>query len=138
MKKIEAIIEPRDFEERRERLVRAGLVGVRATEILEYVTSGGPVVVYRGVSQRMNFIPKIKVELICSEAASETAAAIISEHMSPSETGKEKISVYSVSNVNGVRTEPVPLYFFALSSRLCCIHEYRIDTNAVGFLIAIL
>jgi len=108
MKKIEAIVEPRDFEELRERLVRAGLVGIRATEILEYVASAGPVIAYRGVTQRMNFIPKIKVELICSEAASDTAAAIISEHVRTSETGKEKISIYSVSNINGVRTESVP------------------------------
>jgi len=108
VKKIEAIVEPKYFDELRERLVRAGLAGIRATEIMEYVTAGGPVVVYRGVTQSMNLIPKIKVELVCTDAASETAAAIISEHVSPSETGKENISIYPVSNVNGVRSEPVP------------------------------
>ena len=107
MKKIEALIEPKYFDELRERLVRAGLAGIRATEIMEYVTSGGPVVVYRGVTQRMTLIPMIKVELVCTDAASETAATILSEHVSPCETGKEKISIYSVNTINGVRSEPV-------------------------------
>jgi nitrogen regulatory protein P-II 1 len=107
VKKIEAIVEPKYFDELRERLVRARLAGIRATEIMEYVTSGGPVVVYRGVSQRMNLIPMIKVELICTDAAGETAARIISEHVKPTEPGKEKISFYSVSSINGVRSETV-------------------------------
>jgi Nitrogen regulatory protein PII len=81
MKKIEAIVEPDEFEELREQLMRAGLVGIRTSEIREYGTTAGPTITYRGATQTMKFLPKIKIELICTGTAVEIATAIISEQI---------------------------------------------------------
>jgi nitrogen regulatory protein P-II 1 len=97
MKKIEAIVEQYEFEKLRERLAKAGFARIRASEVKEYGTTQGLMITYRGTTQTMKYLPKIKIELICTEPAAEIAMAIIAEQTKSSriEDGDVFVSAFN-------------------------------------------
>jgi len=107
MKKIEAIVEPYEFEELREKLVKAGFGRIRASEVKEYGTTQGLMITYRGAAQTMQFQPKTKIELICTEPAADIAMAIISQRTKTSRIEEGKIFVSDDSDGMRLRMEEV-------------------------------
>lgn len=105
MKKIDAIIRPHKLDEVRESLQEAGFRGLTVTEVKGYGRQMGHSEIYRGSEYTINFLPKIKIEIVCSAADSEKAIGIILKKAKTGEVGDGKIFVSSIEDVIRVRTE---------------------------------
>ena len=79
MKKIEAIIRPSKLEDLHGELQEAGFAGITVTEVRGYGRQKGHKEIYRGSEYNLEFVPKIKIELICSDESVEKAIEIIIE-----------------------------------------------------------
>ncbi|MBN2767561.1 MAG: P-II family nitrogen regulator [Campylobacterales bacterium] len=105
MKKIEAIIKPFKLEEVKEALVKAGITGLTVSEVKGYGRQQGHSELYRGAEYVVEFIPKIKIEIVVS--TDEYAKVAIDAIMGAAKTGKigdGKIFVTDISNVIRIRT----------------------------------
>jgi nitrogen regulatory protein P-II 1 len=107
MKKIEAIIRPHKLDEVREGLQEAGFRGLTVTEVKGYGRQKGHSEIYRGSEYTINFLPKIKVEVVVSDDKAEKAISIIVKLAKTGEVGDGKIFVSPVGEVIRVRTEEV-------------------------------
>ena len=105
MKKIEAIIRPHKLDEVREALQELGFRGLTVTEVKGYGRQMGHSEIYRGSEYTINFLPKVKIELVCSDNNVEKAIDIILKKAKTGEVGDGKIFVSSVQEVIRVRTE---------------------------------
>ena len=105
MKKIEAIIRPHKLDEVRESLQEAGFRGLTVSEVKGYGRQGGHSEIYRGSEYTINFLPKVKIEIVCSDSAAEKAIDIILKKAKTGEVGDGKIFVLPVEEVIRVRTE---------------------------------
>ena len=72
MKKIEAIIRPFKLEEVKEALLEEGIMGMTISEVRGYGRQKGHTETYRGSEYQIEFVPKIKIEIVVSEEVSET------------------------------------------------------------------
>ena len=104
MKKIEAIIRPHKLEEVHSTLYDAGFTGLTVTEVRGYGRQKGHKEVYRGTEYTINFVPKIKIELVCSEATAEKAIDIILKTAKTDQVGDGKIFIYSLKDSIRIRT----------------------------------
>ena len=105
MKKIEAIIKPFKLEDVKEALVEAGIEGMTISEVKGYGRQQGHSELYRGAEYVVEFIPKVKIEIIVS--TQEYADAAIKAIKTAAHTGKigdGKIFVSDISHVLRVRT----------------------------------
>ncbi|MDE3058267.1 MAG: P-II family nitrogen regulator [Bacteroidota bacterium] len=107
MKKIEAIIRPHKLEDVREALQEAGFRGLTVSEVKGYGRQKGHSEIYRGSEYTINFLPKIKIELVCSDDKAEQAIAVVLRLAKTGEVGDGKIFVSSVDEAIRVRTEEV-------------------------------
>lgn len=105
MKKIEAIIRPHKLDEVREALQEVGFRGLTVTEVKGYGRQGGHSEIYRGSEYTINFLPKVKIEIVCSDNNLDKAIDVILKHAKTGEVGDGKIFVSSVEEVIRVRTE---------------------------------
>ncbi len=105
MKKIEAIIRPHKLDEVREALQEAGFRGLTVTEVKGYGRQMGHSEIYRGSEYTINFLPKTKIDIICTDAQQDKAIDIILKHAKTGEVGDGKIFVSSIEEVIRVRTE---------------------------------
>ena len=105
MKKIEAIIRPHKLDEVREVLQESGFRGLTVTEIKGYGRQMGHSEIYRGSEYTINFLPKVKIEIVCSDTTVEKAVELILKHAKTGEVGDGKIFVLPVEEVIRVRTE---------------------------------
>jgi len=105
MKKIEAIIRPHKLDEVREALQEVGFRGLTVTEVKGYGRQGGHSEIYRGSEYTINFLPKVKIEIVCSDNNFDKAIDVILKHAKTGEVGDGKIFVSSVEEVIRVRTE---------------------------------
>lgn len=105
MKKIEAIIRPHKLDEVREALQEAGFRGLTVTEVKGYGRQMGHSEIYRGSEYTINFLPKTKIDIVCSDANQDKAIDIILKHAKTGEVGDGKIFVSSIEEVIRVRTE---------------------------------
>lgn len=105
MKKIEAIIRPHKLDEVREALQEVGFRGLTVTEVKGYGRQGGHSEMYRGSEYTINFLPKVKIELVCSNSSLDKAIDVILKHAKTGEVGDGKIFVSSIEEVIRVRTE---------------------------------
>lgn len=105
MKKIEAIIRPHKLDEVREALQEIGFRGLTVLEVKGYGRQGGHNEIYRGSEYTINFLPKVKIELVCSNSNLDKAIDVILKHAKTGEVGDGKIFVSSVDEVIRVRTE---------------------------------
>ena len=81
MKKIEAIIKPFKLDEVKDALAEVGLAGMTVTEVKGFGRQKGHTEVYRGSEYTVDFLPKIKLEIVVDDAQLEEASkAIIGEH----------------------------------------------------------
>ena len=104
MKKIEAIIRPHKLDEVQDALSEAGYPGLTVSEVRGYGRQKGHKEIYRGTEYNINFVPKLKIELICSDDRAEAALEIIIKTSKTGEVGDGKIFVYNVSDAIRIRT----------------------------------
>jgi nitrogen regulatory protein P-II 1 len=104
MKKIEAIIKPFRLDEVKEALTKIGIYGMTVTEVKGFGRQKGHVEVYRGTEYEVNFIPKIKVEVIVPDAIIDKVIATVLESAKTGNIGDGKIFLYSLEDVIRIRT----------------------------------
>jgi len=104
MKKIEAIIKPFKLDEVREALSEIGVTGLTVTEVKGFGRQKGHTELYRGAEYVVDFLPKVKIELVVSESMVETALEAIVKAARTGKIGDGKIFVSSVEQVVRIRT----------------------------------
>lgn len=105
MKKIEAIIRPYKLDEVHSALLEAGFAGLTVTEVRGYGRQKGHKEIYRGSEYNIEFVPKLKIELVCTAENLERAISIIISNSRTGEIGDGKIFVLSVEETIRIRTE---------------------------------
>jgi nitrogen regulatory protein P-II 1 len=104
MKKIEAIIKPFKLPEVKEALADFGIVGMTVTEVKGFGRQKGQTEVYRGSEYSVDFLPKIKIEVVLSEDKVDDAVDAIIEAARTGKIGDGKIFVLPVEEVVRIRT----------------------------------
>ena len=105
MKKIEAIIKPFKLEEVKDSLQEAGIEGMTVSEVKGFGRQKGHTEIYRGSEYTVDFLPKIKVEVVVADSkAAEVTAAII-KAAKTGKIGDGKIFVSPVEEAIRIRTE---------------------------------
>jgi len=104
MKKIEAIIKPFKLDDVREALTEIGITGMTVTEVKGFGRQKGHTEIYRGAEYAVDFLPKVKLELILPEEMVERAIETIVETARSGKIGDGKIFVYEVERVVRIRT----------------------------------
>ena len=104
MKKIEAIIKPFKLDEVREALSELGVSGLTVTEVKGFGRQKGHTELYRGAEYVVDFLPKIKVEVVIATDLPEPAVEAIIKAAHTGKIGDGKIFVSSVEQVIRIRT----------------------------------
>lgn len=104
MKMIEAIIKPHKLDDVKEKLNEIGITGMTITEVKGFGRQRGHTEMYRGAEYHIDFIPKIKVEVVCEDSLFEKAVETIIEAARTGSIGDGKIFVKSVEEVVRIRT----------------------------------
>lgn len=104
MKKIEAIIKPFKLDDVKKALNDAGVQGMTVTEVKGFGRQKGHIEFYRGAEYDINFVPKIKVEIVLSDQMVDKVISIIQEKAKTGQIGDGKIFIYSIDNVIRIRT----------------------------------
>jgi nitrogen regulatory protein P-II 1 len=104
MKKIEAIVKPFKLDEVREALSEIGVTGLTVTEVKGFGRQKGHTELYRGAEYVVDFLPKVKVEVVVGDALVEKAMDAIVKAAHTGKIGDGKIFVYDVSHVLRIRT----------------------------------
>ena len=105
MKKIEAIIKPFKLEEVKDALGEIGIEGMTVTEVKGFGRQKGHTEIYRGSEYTVDFLPKIKVELVVADAQVEAAVAAIVKSAKTGKIGDGKVFVSGIEQAVRIRTE---------------------------------
>ncbi len=105
MKKIEAIIRPFKLDEVKEALIEEGIRGLTISEVRGYGRQKGHTETYRGSEYRIEFIPKIKIEIVVEDNKAEKVVEAILKTAKTGQVGDGKIFIYDVKDVIRIRTE---------------------------------
>ncbi len=104
MKKVEAIIKPFKLDEVREALSEIGVTGLTVTEVKGFGRQKGHTELYRGAEYVVDFLPKVKVEVIVSDTLVERAIEAVVKAAHTGKIGDGKIFLTSVEQVVRIRT----------------------------------
>ena len=104
MKKIEAIIKPFKLDDVREALSDIGIIGMTVTEVRGFGRQKGHTELYRGAEYMVDFLPKVKIEIIVLDEQLEQCINAIVETAQTGKIGDGKIFVYEVERVIRIRT----------------------------------
>ena len=104
MKKIEAIIKPFKLDEVREALSEVGVTGLTVTEVKGFGRQKGHTELYRGAEYVVDFLPKIKIEVVLADATVEQALEAIVTAARTGKIGDGKIFVTPVEQIVRIRT----------------------------------
>jgi nitrogen regulatory protein P-II 1 len=104
MKKIEAVIRPMKLDEVKAALDELGVVGMTVTDVRGYGAQRGHTERYRGNTYVVNLLPKIKIELVVTDAMEEPVLTIIENAARTGEVGDGKIFVEEVERAIRIRT----------------------------------
>ncbi len=105
MKKIEAIVRPHKMEDVREALHEIGVNGMTITEVKGIGRQKGHTETYRGSEYEINFVPKIKLEVVAPDEQAQKIIAVIIKTAKTGEVGDGKIFVSPIEETIRVRTE---------------------------------
>jgi len=105
MKKIEAIIKPFKLEEVKDALGEIGIEGMTVTEVKGFGRQKGHTEIYRGSEYTVDFLPKIKLELVLTDKQVEAAVATIVKAARTGKIGDGKVFVSPVETAVRIRTE---------------------------------
>ena len=104
MKKIEAVIKPFKLDEVREALSAIGASGLTVTEVKGFGRQKGHTELYRGAEYVVDFLPKVKIEVVVPDKLADTAIEAIVKSARTGKIGDGKIFVTSVGQVLRIRT----------------------------------
>jgi len=104
VKLIIATIKPFKLEEVREALSEAGVRGLMVTEIKGFGAQSGHTEIYRGAEYVVNFVPKVKLELVVADSVADQMVEVISKTAQTGKIGDGKIFVLDVEQAVRVRT----------------------------------
>ena len=105
MKKIEAIIKPFKLEEVKDALAEIGVEGMTVSEVKGFGRQKGHTEIYRGSEYTVDFLPKIKVEVVLGDALITSAVAAIVKAAKTGKIGDGKVFVYPVEEAVRIRTD---------------------------------
>ena len=105
MKKIEAIIKPFKLEDVKNALAELDIEGMTVSEVKGFGRQKGHTEIYRGSEYTVDFLPKIKVEIVLSDSRLPDALSAIVKAAKTSKIGDGKVFVFSVENAIRIRTE---------------------------------
>ena len=105
MKKIEAIIKPFKLEDVKEALAGLGVEGMTVSEVKGFGRQKGHTEIYRGSEYTVDFLPKIKIELVIGAAQADAAVAAIVKAAKTGKIGDGKVFVSPVENAIRIRTD---------------------------------
>ena len=104
MKKIEAVIKPFKLDEVRESLSEIGVNGLTVTEVKGFGRQKGHTELYRGAEYVVDFLPKVKIEVVVPESLADSAVEAIIKAARTGKIGDGKIFISSVDQVVRIRT----------------------------------
>ena len=104
MKKIEAVIKPFKLDDVREALTEIGITGMTVSEVKGFGRQKGHTEVYRGAEYAVDFLPKVKIELVLADDLVERAVETIIETARSGKIGDGKIFILPVEEVIRIRT----------------------------------
>jgi len=104
MKKVEAIIKPFKLDDVKEALSEIGIYGMTVTEVNGYGRQKGHKEIYRGAEYVVDFVPKIKVEIVVSDERLDEAVETVRNAANSGKIGDGKIFISPVEQVIRVRT----------------------------------
>lgn len=104
MKKIEAIIRHFKLEDVKNALVEKGISGMTITEVRGFGRQKGHTEMYRGTEYRVDFVPKVKVEVVVDDSKLQTALDTIGKSAQTGQIGDGKIFVSDLTDVVRIRT----------------------------------
>lgn len=104
MKKIEAIVKPFKLDDVREALADAGVDGLTVTEVKGYGRQKGHSELYRGAEYQVDFMPKVKIDVVVTDEQVERAIEAIMNTARTGKIGDGKIFVYNVERAIRIRT----------------------------------
>ena len=105
MKKIEAIIKPFKLEEVKDALAEIGIEGMTVTEVKGFGRQKGHTEIYRGSEYTVDFLPKIKIDVVVSDALVDVAAQAILKAAKTGKIGDGKIFVSAIEEAIRIRSE---------------------------------
>ena len=105
MNKIEAVVRPHAVDDVREALQEAGFSGITMQEVKGFGRQKGHTEVYRGAEYQVDFLPKVKLEVVVADGRAEEAVSIIIRSAKTGKVGDGKIFILPVEEAIRVRTE---------------------------------
>ncbi len=105
MKKIEAIIRPFKLDEVKEALLEEGIRGMTITEVRGYGRQKGHKETYRGSEYQIEFVPKIKIEIVVDNSMLEKTVEAIIKSAKTGQVGDGKIFIQDIADVIRIRTD---------------------------------
>src|SRR5512136_143928 len=105
MKKIEAVIKPFKLEDVKEALAEVGIEGMTVTEVKGFGRQKGQTEIYRGSEYTVDFLPKIKLEIVVSDEHLDAAVAAIVKAAKTGKIGDGKVFVSHIEEAVRIRTE---------------------------------
>lgn len=104
MKKIEAIIKPFKLDEVKDALNEIGVQGMTVTEVKGFGRQKGHTELYRGAEYVVDFIPKIRIDVVVPDLVADKAVDVIEKAAKTGKIGDGKIFIYNVEDVVRIRT----------------------------------
>lgn len=104
MKKIEAIIKPFKIDDVKEGLATLGVKGMTLTEVKGFGRQKGHTELYRGAEYTIDFMPKVKIEIVIDDGMVQDVVNVIQEKARTGEIGDGKIFVYPTQEAIRIRT----------------------------------
>ncbi len=105
MKKIEAIIKPFKLEEVKDALSDLGIEGMTVTEVKGFGRQKGHTEIYRGSEYTVDFLPKIKIEVVLADSMMDNAISAVVKAAKTGKIGDGKVFVYSIDEAIRIRTD---------------------------------
>ena len=105
MKKVEAIIKPFKLEEVKEALAEVGIEGMTVTEVKGFGRQKGHTEIYRGSEYTVDFLPKVKIEVVLSDDIAEKAIDAIVKAAKTGKIGDGKVFVLPIQEAIRIRTD---------------------------------
>jgi nitrogen regulatory protein P-II 1 len=107
MKKLEAIIKPFKLEEVKEALAELGIEGMTVTEVKGFGRQKGHTEIYRGSEYTVDFLPKVKVEVVLADEMVDKAVTVVVAAAKTGKIGDGKVFVLPVEHAVRIRTEEI-------------------------------
>jgi nitrogen regulatory protein P-II 1 len=107
MKKIEAIIKPFKLEEVKDALAEVGVEGMTVTEVKGFGRQKGHTEIYRGSEYTVDFLPKVKLEIVVADEIADKAVATIVTSAKTGKIGDGKVFILNVEHAVRIRTEEI-------------------------------